>query len=284
VTPGGLGKKGMGTEMGGLAGRGAFWEKTWKEYSADDKVAAYEEIIRWATGLENLEGKEVLDIGCGLGVSSYAAYRLSARKITGFDTDENVLELSKREIWAKKAGSSERWTLQQGSILDRGFIADLSSYDLIMAFGVFWMTGDFFTSLGNSLSLLRDGGTIIFSYSKKGFKTAVKERLNRFLLEAPVFLKNPVIYTVTAVSFLRKICILFFRGQFSQMNARNIFLSSYPWWTKLSTMESFPLDKIAAFCEQQGLEQKACKGERYQGEHKVIVFKKKASFLTEIKT
>eukprot|EP00659_Diplonema_papillatum_P013961 gene13961-21357_t len=44
----------------------------------------------------DIEGKMVLDLGCGAGVLSVAAGMLGADSVTGVDVDEEALEISRR--------------------------------------------------------------------------------------------------------------------------------------------------------------------------------------------
>ncbi len=50
--------------------------------------------LEWLDGL-NLEGKEVIDFGCGSGILAIAAIKLGAGKVTGIDIDYQAIDASK---------------------------------------------------------------------------------------------------------------------------------------------------------------------------------------------
>jgi len=60
-------------------------------------------------GLDNLQGKSFLDIGCGSGLFSYAAFRLGADKVVSIDLDPFSIECCK--YLREKADSPRNWEL-----------------------------------------------------------------------------------------------------------------------------------------------------------------------------
>ena len=65
---------------------------------------------------KNLKGKTFLDIGCGSGIFSYAAFNLNAKKVVSFDVDPFSVACCK--YLHKKAGEPKNWEIYRGSILD----------------------------------------------------------------------------------------------------------------------------------------------------------------------
>lgn len=64
--------------------------------------------LTWLDGL-NLQGKTVVDFGCGSGILSLAALKLGAKKVIGIDIDPQALQASKEN--AKRNGVEERLEL-----------------------------------------------------------------------------------------------------------------------------------------------------------------------------
>ena len=44
----------------------------------------------------DIEGKTVVDLGCGTGIFSVGAVYMGAKKVIGFDVDKNIISASKR--------------------------------------------------------------------------------------------------------------------------------------------------------------------------------------------
>jgi len=107
-------------------------------------------------GLDNLQGKSYLDIGCGSGLFSYAAFGLGADKVVSFDLDPFSIECCK--YLREKADSPRNWELYQGSILDDNFISKLGKYDIVYAWGVLHHTGKMWEAIKNSAELVNNGG------------------------------------------------------------------------------------------------------------------------------
>jgi 2-polyprenyl-3-methyl-5-hydroxy-6-metoxy-1,4-benzoquinol methylase len=109
-------------------------------------------------GLRSLKGKRFLDLGCGSGLFSLAAYRLKAREIVSVDTDDGSL-LAARSL-KEKAGSPSNWRILKGSALGRGLPMRLGTFDIVYSWGVLHHTGDMFGAIENSCALVKRGGLL----------------------------------------------------------------------------------------------------------------------------
>ena len=115
--------------------------------------------------LDDLQGKSFLDIGCGSGLFSYAAFNLSAKKIVSFDVDS--LSVRCCQYLHEKANSPENWEVYQGSILDKSLISKLGKFDIVYAWGVLHHTGKMWGAIKNSAELVnKDGYYYIVIYNK----------------------------------------------------------------------------------------------------------------------
>jgi len=111
-----------------------------------------------------LEGKRVLDIGCGSGLSSLSFYKNGCRDITSFDINEDSVRATniiKEKFCDDESGL--RWSIDEGNILDEGLVSRLRSqekYDLIYSWGVLHHTGDMKKAIDNTLSLCKSGSVL----------------------------------------------------------------------------------------------------------------------------
>lgn len=134
--------------------------KNWHEFVRKnfdlEKVAISKRHILDFMNRPDLDGIEVLDIGCGSGLHSMAMLDAGAVRVHGFDYDPNSVAATR--LIREKAGNPDVWTVEQGSVLDDTYIATLSLYDLVYSWGVLHHTGDVWHAIRNAASRVAPGG------------------------------------------------------------------------------------------------------------------------------
>jgi len=129
-----------------------------------------------------LEGRRFLDIGSGSGLFSLAARRLGA-SVHSFDLDQEsvrcALELRRRYFPA-----DSDWRIEQGSALDRSYLASLGTFDIVYSWGVLHHTGRMYEALDNAtLPVARGGKLFVAIYNDLGTRTdrwrVIKRTYNR---------------------------------------------------------------------------------------------------------
>lgn len=98
-------------------------------------------------GKEQVKGKRFIDLGCGSGLFSLAAFRLGAKEVVSVDVDQfsirSTIQLRDR------FGDRKRWKVVRGSALDREFLKELGAFDIIYSWSVLHHTGDLTSALKN---------------------------------------------------------------------------------------------------------------------------------------
>ena len=108
---------------------GAFeFGKNWASFLAavdemriDQSIAA----LRSMLGVKSLVGKRFLDLGCGSGLSSLAAYRLGA-EIVSVDYDPQCVACA--QTLRSRFASDDRWVIRQGSVLNDVMLGAIDRY------------------------------------------------------------------------------------------------------------------------------------------------------------
>lgn len=114
-----------------------------------------------------LAGKTFLDVGSGSGLFSLAARRLGAR-VRSFDFDPESVACTS-ELRRRHFPDDARWTVEQGSVLDAGFLDQLGRHDIVYSWGVLHHTGKMWDALRNVAALVTAGGSLYIAiYNDQG--------------------------------------------------------------------------------------------------------------------
>jgi glycosyltransferase involved in cell wall biosynthesis/2-polyprenyl-3-methyl-5-hydroxy-6-metoxy-1,4-benzoquinol methylase len=151
-------------------------------------VLDQERILRAETSLltmlkeSTLEGRRFLDIGSGSGLFSLAARRLGAT-VHSFDLDPESVHCA-LELRRRYFPGDVRWRIEQGSALDRDYLASLGKFDVVYSWGVLHHTGRMYEALENAaLPVASSGKLFVAIYNDLGSRTArwrlIKRTYNR---------------------------------------------------------------------------------------------------------
>ena len=152
--------------------------KNWQSFNisflSQERINIVKESILSFLHLDGLDEKIFLDIGCGSGIQSLAAYNAGAKRIFSFDYDAKSVEATK-SLW-KKSGRPKNWTVCQGSVLDEKFMNSIGKFDIVYSWGVLHHTGDLWNALKNSqLPLKSDGVLYVSLYAKEAYQEPPQE-------------------------------------------------------------------------------------------------------------
>jgi len=201
------------TQVSDSAERFAFgknWQRFLK-YLTEDRIVEAEKSLCSMLEVDDLRGKSFLDVGCGSGLFSLAAMRLGAESVDSFDLDPRSVACA-QELKRRYYDGSPSWTIQQGSVLNSGFLSTLGQFDIVYSWGVLHHTGNMWQALENAIPLVETGGKLFIAlYNDQDFLSttwkAIKQRYNRGLAWRLVII--PTCATCFAVaSFIKDVLFL----------------------------------------------------------------------------
>lgn len=177
--------------------RFAFGEN-WQRFLSildESRILKAEDSLRRMLEVSDLRGKTFLDIGCGSGLFSLAARRLGAR-VHCFDYDLQSVACA-QELRRRYFAEDPDWRIEEGSVLDAGYLGGLGCFNVVYSWGVLHHTGAMWQALGNTAGLVApDGKLFIAIYNDQGKISdrwrAIKRAYNRlprslrFLVTIPV--------------------------------------------------------------------------------------------------
>lgn len=118
-------------------------------------------------GASSFEGKKFLDIGSGSGLFSLAMRQLGG-DVYSFDYDQNSVDATAhlREAFFP---NDQNWFVEQGSVLDNGYLSTLGTFDIVYSWGVLHHTGDMWAACQNVIPLVKPEGFLYIAiYNDNG--------------------------------------------------------------------------------------------------------------------
>ncbi len=143
---------------------GENWKKFLKTFN-EERLSIAADSLREFLHADDLSGKVFVDVGCGSGLFSYAAFVLRAERVVSFDVDPQSVECCKR--LRAMAGDPANWEVLDGSILDRDFIGSLGTFDIVYSWGVLHHTGRMWEALNNATDMVKPGGLLYIALYNK---------------------------------------------------------------------------------------------------------------------
>ena len=160
---------------------GKNWAAFIEKHFNEERVRIAREQLLAFLELPNLAGKSFLDIGCGSGLSSLAAWEAGAAQVVSFDVDPDSVRTTERVRHMN--GAPKNWRVLEGSVLDREFLASLEPADIVYSWGVLHHTGRMWEALRNAAGCLKPGGLFFIALYLTTPRSAhwleVKKRYNR---------------------------------------------------------------------------------------------------------
>ena len=163
---------------------GANW-RDFVQQIGTEQIAEAVRSLQQFLELETLNGRTFLDVGCGSGLFSLAARRLGAQ-VTAFDYDADSVT-STRILRERFAYDEALWRIEQGSVLDRHYIAQLGPHDVVYAWGVLHHTGALCRALYNVHLAVKPGGRLYLAiYHHQGIISEFWRLVKRLYCRGPV--------------------------------------------------------------------------------------------------
>lgn len=158
--------------------------RNWHSFSSHlnaERIAGARAGVEGLLQTSDLSGKTFLDIGCGSGLMSLAAYQMGA-SVKAFDYDTNSVHTAQavRNWFA----SPHAYEVLQGSALDGNFMNSLGRFDVVYSWGVLHHTGDMWSACDLAGRAVAPGGQLAIAiYNDQGRRSAMWRSVKRTYVE-----------------------------------------------------------------------------------------------------
>ncbi len=151
----------------------------------DSRIVEAEQSIKDALNISSLKGKSFLDAGSGSGLFSLAAYRLGADQVFSFDYDPQSVACT-QELKRRYFPNAENWIVEQGSLLDSGYLDRLPVFNVVYSWGVLHHTGNMWQAMENLIPKISEKGFLYISiYNDQGRASRLWARIKRLYNQLP---------------------------------------------------------------------------------------------------
>jgi ubiquinone/menaquinone biosynthesis C-methylase UbiE len=157
---------------------GKFYDIVWTEYIPE--YEASEKHWELFFSHDEVQGKSVLDAGCGTGIFSIIFANNGAERVTGIDISDGSLETAQNLKVRFKLNNVE---FQKQDMLALPFPDE--SFDIVWAWGTVHHTTDPFKAMAELIRVLKPSGSILLAVYKRTKLTFIHEIIRKTLLLTP---------------------------------------------------------------------------------------------------
>jgi 2-polyprenyl-6-hydroxyphenyl methylase/3-demethylubiquinone-9 3-methyltransferase len=185
--------------------------RNWEAFSAarldGQRLNSATESLQGLLGARNIAGRTFLDIGCGSGLFSIAAAQCGAARVVGFDISSTAVEVSDKNVvrLAEHLDATVTPDFLVGDVLDRVFLAELGTFDIVYAWGSLHHTGSMWQAMRNASSLVEpEQGILAISIYNRHWTSPIWKQIKRLYNVSPGVMHRLLNYLFAVLIFVAK--------------------------------------------------------------------------------
>lgn len=222
---------------------GKFYDVVWTEYIPEYAETEKHWNIFFST--EEVQGKTILDSGCGTGIFSIIFANHGAGKVTGIDISEGSLGTAR--------GLAEKFKLDN-AFFERQDMLDLpynnDTFDIVWAWGTVHHTTDPYRAIDELSRVLKPGGAILLAVYTRTRLTFLHEIIRKILVRTPR--KSWTLLSKVMAFFLAPV-VFFFKKREKSRQGEKLEELILDWYFVPIRHYYYP-DEIKQYLEKRGFE------------------------------
>lgn len=222
---------------------GKFYDLVWTEYIPEYEASAKHWEIFFSH--DEVQGKTVLDAGCGTGIFSIIFANHGAEHVTGIDISEGSLQTAQ--------GLKEKFDLNNVQFQKQDMLAlpfPNESFNIVWAWGTVHHTTDPFKAITELIRVLRPSGSILLAVYKRTKLTFIHEIIRKALLRTPKKTWKALAKILSI--FLAPVIFLFKKREKSRKGEKleELIID----WYFVPIRHYYKPEEISTFLEERGFE------------------------------
>jgi len=184
---------------------GSNWEAFSEQRIDAQRVAIAARSLQSLLERGTLNGLSFLDVGCGSGLFSIAAYRLGASQVAGIDVNPRCIEVSERNRDRLAPGAPI--TFKTASALNPESLKALGVFELVYAWGSLHHTGSMWEAIRNVAAHVSPGGTLVLAIYNKHITSPVWKAIKSLYNHLPTFAQRLMILLFAGIIYAAKFVV-----------------------------------------------------------------------------
>jgi len=180
--------------------------KNWEAFSEQrvdtDRLALACQSLHSLLQKDSLAGLSFLDIGCGSGLFSIAAYRLGASRVVGVDVNPRCIQVSQdnRERLIPRSPVQ----FHHASALHPDQLERLGKFNIVYAWGSLHHSGSMWAAMRNVASCVAPGGVLVLAIYNKHITSPLWKLIKQFYNQVPGIVQRVMILLFAGVIYIAK--------------------------------------------------------------------------------
>ena len=184
---------------------GSNWEAFSEQRIDTQRVAVAVQSLKSLLQRDALNGMSFLDVGCGSGLFSIAAYRLGASHVTGIDINPRCIEVSERNRDRLAPGAPI--TFKSASALSPESLEGLGVFQLVYAWGSLHHTGAMWEAIRNVAAHVSPRGMLVLAIYNKHITSPVWKAIKWLYNHLPRFAQRLMIVLFAGIIYAAKFIV-----------------------------------------------------------------------------
>ena len=230
--------------------------KNWSAYSetiSDNDINSAKDQLRHLLGLQDLNGKSFLDIGCGSGIHSLSALKLGAATVHAIDIDPNSVNTTRKVL--EKYWENDNYKIEQQNIFEVNKDS-FPQFDIVYSWGVLHHTGDMWNAIDMATQLVKPEGLFAIAIYRKTGLCKFWQWEKKLYTDSPQFIKTFLVWIFIGMKMLRD--LLRFKNPFKKIRRHSDKKRGMKWyydvidWLGGYPYESASPEEIESFFSDRG--------------------------------